>query len=57
MSECSCHPPEAGTAQEGRVLRIVLALNAVIAVVSGLAGWIAQSARLLAEALDMHLGC
>ncbi len=36
-----------------RVLRIALALNAAMAVIGGLAAWIAQSAGLLADALDM----
>ncbi len=41
------------TAKERRVLRIALVLNAAMAVVGGLAGWIAQSTGLLADALDM----
>lgn len=41
------------TPRERRVLRIALALNAAMAVIGGLAGWIAQSAGLLADALDM----
>ena len=43
--------------KERRVLRIALALNAAMAVIGGLAGWIAQSIGLLADALDMHRGC
>ncbi|WP_425473055.1 cation transporter [Vulcaniibacterium gelatinicum] len=35
------------------MLRIALALNAAMAVIGGLAAWIAQSAGLLADALDM----
>ena len=41
------------TPQERRILRIALALNAAMAVIGGLAGWIAESAGLLADALDM----
>lgn len=52
MSDCGCHH-EAKSKQEQRVLIIALALNATMAVVGGLAGWIAQSTGLLADALDM----
>ena len=41
------------TTEERRVLRIALVLNAAMAVIGGLAGWIAQSTGLLADALDM----
>lgn len=53
MSDCGCEVSEVRTAEERRVLRIALALNAAMAVVGGLAGWIAQSTGLLADALDM----
>jgi len=53
MSECGCEAPEVKTGLERRVLRIALLLNAAMAVVGGLAGWIAQSTGLLADALDM----
>jgi Co/Zn/Cd efflux system component len=53
MTDCGCEAPEVTTANERRVLRIALALNAAMAVVGGLAGWIAQSTGLLADALDM----
>ena len=53
MADCGCEAPELKTAKERRVLRIALVLNAVMAVVGGLAGWIAQSTGLLADALDM----
>lgn len=43
-------PPNA---QERRILWIALALNAAMAVVGGVAGWIADSTGLLADALDM----
>ena len=48
-----CEAPEVKTAQERRILRIALTLNAAMAVVGGLAGWVAQSTGLLADALDM----
>ena len=53
MTDCGCEAPEVKTAEERRVLRIALALNAAMAVIGGLAGWIAQSTGLLADALDM----
>lgn len=52
MSDCGCHH-EAQNAQERRVLWVALALNAAMAVVGGITGWIAHSAGLLADALDM----
>ena len=53
MSDCGCDAPIVRTARERRVLRIALVLNAAMAVIGGLAGWIAQSTGLLADALDM----
>ncbi len=53
MTDCGCAAPEVKTAQERRVLRIALVLNAVMAVIGGLSGWYAQSSGLLADALDM----
>ena len=53
MTDCGCEAPEVKTAKERRVLRIALVLNAAMAVVGGLAGWIAQSTGLLADALDL----
>lgn len=53
MSDCGCEAPEVKTEQERRVLRIALGLNAAMAAIGGLAGWIAQSTALLADALDM----
>ena len=50
MSDCGCHH-EAKNAHERRVLRIALVLNALMAVIGGIAGWIAQSTGLLADAL------
>lgn len=52
MSDCGCHH-EAKNAQERRVLWIALVLNAAMAVSGGIAGWIAHSTGLLADALDM----
>ena len=53
MSECGCHSEEAKTRAERRVLGIALALNAAMFVIEGVAGWIAGSSSLLADALDM----
>jgi len=53
MTDRGCAVPAVKTPQERRVLRIALALNAAMAVIGGLAGWIAQSTGLLADALDM----
>lgn len=53
MSNCGREAPKVTTAEERRILRIALALNAAMAVIGGLAGWIAQSTGLLADALDM----
>lgn len=52
MSDCGCHH-EAKNAQERRVLWIALVLNAAMAVIGVIAGWIAHSTGLLADALDM----
>ena len=52
MSDCGFHH-EAKNVAERRVLWIALVLNAAMAVIGGVAGWIAQSAGLLADALDM----
>jgi cation diffusion facilitator family transporter len=52
MSDCGCRH-EAKDVSERRILMIALALNALMAVVGGVAGWIGQSTGLLADALDM----
>ena len=52
MTDCGCHH-EAKNAQERRILTIALVLNAAMAVIGGVAGWIGQSTGLLADALDM----
>ena len=49
-------PPDADMAQnlrEARTLWILLAINAVMFVVEGVAGWVGESAGLLADSLDM----
>ena len=52
MSDCGSHH-EAKSAQERRILTIALVLNAAMAVIGGVAGWMGQSTGLLADALDM----
>jgi len=52
MSDCGCHH-EARNAKERQVLWIALGLNAAMAVIGSIAGWIADSTGLLADALDM----
>ena len=46
MGDCGCEAPEVKTEQERRILYIALGLNAAMAVIGGLAGWIAQSTGL-----------
>lgn len=52
MSDCGCQH-EARNAHERRVLGIALILNAAMAVIGGVAGWVGESTGLLADALDM----
>ena len=52
MTDCGCRH-EAKDASERRILTIALALNATMAVVGTLAGFLAHSTGLLADALDM----
>jgi cation diffusion facilitator family transporter len=52
MNECGCRH-EASNPSERKVLVIALGLNAGMALVGGVAGWISQSTGLLADALDM----
>lgn len=52
MSDCGCHH-EAKNAQERKILTVALILNATMAIVGGIAGWIGESTGLLADALDM----
>lgn len=54
MSDCGCHPPVSeNDPRQRRTLGVALALNAAMAVIGGIAGWIAYSTGLLADALDM----
>lgn len=54
MSDCRCHPPVIESdPRQRKTLGIALALNAAMAIVGGVAGWIAYSTGLLADALDM----
>lgn len=53
MSDCGCHNDQAKARAERRVLFIALALNASMFVIEAIAGWIAGSTALLADALDM----
>jgi len=56
VSGCGCSCGEglrADSAAERRVLWAVLGLNATMFVVEGIAGWLAESTGLLADALDM----
>ena len=54
MNDCGCHA-EAQNAAERRVLWIALGLNAAMAVIGALAGWIAQSTGLDATAYAIGL--
>lgn len=54
MAGCTCGQDlKVDDAAERRVLWIVLFLNAAMFFIEGVAGWLAQSAGLLADALDM----
>lgn len=53
MSDCGCHNQEANTRAERRVLVVALALNVAMFAIEAVAGWIASSSALLADALDM----
>lgn len=53
MSDCGCHADAPTTAEERRSLWWALVLNAAMAVIGGIAGWLAGSTGLLADALDM----
>ena len=52
MDECGCHVA-AKNENERRILRVALALNAIMFVVGAVAGLLAQSMGLLADSLDM----
>lgn len=53
MSDCGCHAGAPATTEERRSLWWALALNAAMAGVGGVGGWVAESTGLLADALDM----
>jgi cation diffusion facilitator family transporter len=53
MNSCGCHAEQGATDAERRVLRIALALNATMFIVGIIAGIVAQSTSLIADALDM----
>lgn len=54
MAGCGCGERiDAHDARERRVLWLVLALNAAMFFIEGIAGWLAESTGLLADALDM----
>lgn len=53
MSDCGCGPTGVDTAEQRRVLRIALALNAAMFVIEIAAGWAAHSLGLIADGLDM----
>jgi cation diffusion facilitator family transporter len=53
MSDCGCHVEPTQDAGQRRTLVIALALNAAMAVVGFVVGWLAQSTGVLADALDM----
>jgi cation diffusion facilitator family transporter len=53
MSDCGCGPSAVDTADQRRVLKIALALNATMFVVEVAAGWIGHSLGLIADGLDM----
>ena len=53
MSDCGCHVEATENPVRRRTLRIALALNAAMAVVGGVVGWLAHSTGVLADALDM----
>ncbi len=53
MSGCGCHTVQADEAAQRRTLRIALAINATMFVVGLVAGTVAQSSGLIADALDM----
>jgi cation diffusion facilitator family transporter len=53
MSDCGCHVEATENPVRRRTLWIALALNAAMAVVGGVVGWLAHSTGVLADALDM----
>ena len=53
MSECGCHVEPTQDPKQRRTLWIALLLNAAMAAVGFAIGWLAHSAGVLADALDM----
>lgn len=53
MSECGCHVEATQDPKQRRTLWIALILNAAMAVVGFVVGWLAHSTGVLADALDM----
>lgn len=53
MSDCGCQVKPTNDLAQRRVLWIAFGLNAAMAVVGAIGGWLAQSTGLLADALDM----
>jgi Co/Zn/Cd efflux system component len=53
MSDCGCHVDNVQDANQKRVLQVAFALNAMMFVIGIVAGWLAHSSGLLADALDM----
>lgn len=53
MSDCGCHVEATENPVQRRTLWIALALNAAMAVVGGVVGWLAYSTGVVADALDM----
>lgn len=53
MSDCGCHVEEVNSSQERRAITIALALNATMFLVGIVAGLVARSSGLIADALDM----
>ena len=53
MSDCGCHVEATPDPKQRRTLWIALVLNAAMAVVGFVVGWLAHSTGVLADALDM----
>jgi cation diffusion facilitator family transporter len=53
MSVCGCHVEVTEHPKQRRTLWIALGLNALMAVIGAVVGWVAQSTGVLADALDM----
>lgn len=53
MNDCGCHAGEVKTQSERRTIAIALSLNAAMFLIGTIAGLVARSNALLADALDM----